>query len=170
MTCFLWITWVISFRPTHRSTQCHWSLSSCSCRCMRSWDSHTLPLHVQQEYQTQSVSLTQAQRAVKSLLQKHSPRQIKSRWLSRDLGAADWARGTKPSSVLRQTPPGRGLHSLPLTVNEGQTVKKMQTHFKKWSTKCNRMDFSSRLKKIYDLFGCVKCPGAACFSASVFRC
>lgn len=44
MTCFLWITLGTSSQPTHHSTRCHWSQSSYSCQCMRSWDSHTPPL------------------------------------------------------------------------------------------------------------------------------
>lgn len=46
VTCFLGITSVTSSRPTHRLTQCHWSQSSCSCQCMKSWDSHTPPLEI----------------------------------------------------------------------------------------------------------------------------
>lgn len=49
VTCFREITLVTSSRPTHRSAQCHWSQSSYSCRCMRSWDWRKLPLKEAQQ-------------------------------------------------------------------------------------------------------------------------
>lgn len=57
MTCFLGITSVTSSQPTHRSAQCHWSQSSCSCQCTRSWDSHTPPLETN-IHKTEEVSLS----------------------------------------------------------------------------------------------------------------
>lgn len=57
MTCFLGITSVTSSQPTHRSVQCHWSQSSCSCQCTRSWDSHIPPLETN-IHKTEEVSLS----------------------------------------------------------------------------------------------------------------
>lgn len=57
VTCFLGITSVTSSQPTHRSAQCHWSQSSCSCQCTRSWDSHTPPLETN-IHKTEEVSLS----------------------------------------------------------------------------------------------------------------
>lgn len=94
---------------------------------MRSWDSHTPPLHVQQEYQTQSVSWAEAVtlRCVKFLLlNKRIQRQIKALEAERIHGVAcSQSEQSLQACCIRDVMATVCIYPL-LKVNDNYTVKK----------------------------------------------